>query len=82
MSNIHGYCPFCSANLDGDLVINYPLTEGKTMEEALEYAKNYSGWSEHKEKNRWGRVIGLYDIRKDRTTAYKCPDCEKTWDRV
>ena len=82
MSNIKGYCPHCNADLDGDLVIDYPLSQGKTMEEALAYAAMYAGWNEHGKDNRWSRAIGLYDIRKDRTTMYKCPDCGKTWDRV
>jgi ssDNA-binding Zn-finger/Zn-ribbon topoisomerase 1 len=81
VSNINGYCPHCNADLDGDLVINYPLTQGKTMEEAFEYASFYAGWDEHKERNRWGRAVALYDIHKDRTAAYRCPDCEKIWDR-
>ena len=81
MSNIHGYCPHCNANLDGDLVINYPLSQGKSMEEALEYASHYAGWNQNKEKNRWGRATALYSILKDRVIAYRCPDCEKTWDR-
>jgi hypothetical protein len=79
MSNIHGYCPHCNADLDGDLVINYPLSQGKTMDEAIAYAAMYAGWDKHKEANRWGRAIGLYDVNQDRTTAYRCPDCQKTW---
>jgi hypothetical protein len=81
MTNINGYCPHCNANLDGELVINYPLSEGKTMEEALEYAKFYAGWDEHAEANRWGRAFGLYSLEKDCTIGYRCPDCNKTWDR-
>jgi len=80
MNNIHGCCPHCNANLDGDLVINYPLSQDKTMEEAIEYASYYAGWDEHKENNRWGRAIALYDRDRDRTTAYRCPDCSKTWE--
>jgi hypothetical protein len=47
MTNINGHCPHCNANLDGDLIINYPLSQGKTMEEALNYASFYAGWNEH-----------------------------------
>lgn len=82
MSNIHGYCPHCNVDLDGDLVIDYPLSQGKTREEALEYASSYCGWDEHGEKNRFSRAIGLYDINKDRTTAYRCPNCNKTWESL
>jgi hypothetical protein len=81
MDNIHGYCPFCSANLDGDLVINYPLSQGYTEDLVLEYVASYEGWDEHGEANRWGRAIALYDRDKDMTTAYRCPDCNETWER-
>lgn len=80
-TNINGYCPHCNADLDGDLVIDYPLNQGKTMEEAIEYASNYAGWQQHGENNRWGRQIGIYDMGKDRTTGYKCPDCNGEWKR-
>jgi len=79
--SINGYCPHCNANLDGDLVIDYPLSQGKTMEEAIEYASFYAGWEKHGKLNRWGRQIGVYDMRKDRTVAYKCPDCNGEWGR-
>lgn len=75
--NINGYCPHCNTNLDGDLVINYPLSQGKTMEEALDYASSYSGWEQHGTENRWGRAISLYNFRLDRTTGHRCPDCGK-----
>jgi len=81
MSNIHGYCPHCNADLDGDLVINFPMRQGMSMDEALAYASMYEGWSEHGEANRWSRAIALYDRDKDRTTAYRCPDCNETWER-
>lgn len=81
MSSIHGFCPHCNASLDGDLVIDYPLSQGRSREEALAYATMYAGWNEHGEANRWGRAIALYDIGKDRTTAYRCPDCQGTWER-
>jgi hypothetical protein len=82
MSNINGYCPHCNANLDGDLVINYPLSQGYTPDLVLKYVASYEGWNEHREANRWNRAIALYDMRKDRTTAYRCPDCGETWDRT
>ena len=78
--NINGFCPFCKTSLDGDLVIDYPLSQGKSLVEALEYAASYAGWSEHGDANRWGRAIGLYDMGKDRTIAYKCPDGGQTWE--
>lgn len=79
--NIHGFCPHCNANLDGELIISYALESNKSKEEALSYAKSYEGWDRYGELNRWGRVISLYDIKKDKTTAYRCLDCENTWER-
>lgn len=78
---INGNCPHCNASLDGDLVTDYPLSQGKSKEEALAYAASYEGWNKHGENNRWCRAIALYDVAKDRTTAYRCPDCHKTWKR-
>lgn len=26
------------------------------------------------------RKIGIYDLRKDRTVKWKCPDCDGEWD--
>jgi hypothetical protein len=81
MSNINGNCPHCNADLDGDLVIDYPLSQGKTMDEALAYAAMYAGWNEHGEGNRWGRAISLYSLEKDCTIGHRCPDCNGTWER-
>lgn len=30
---------------------------------------------------RFSRRIGLYDLDRDRTTGYACPDCGGTWSR-
>lgn len=79
MSNINGYCPHCNADLDGDLVINYPLRLGKSVDEALHYASTYRGWDEYGIKNRWNRSRGIYDANLDRTTENECPDCNKRW---
>lgn len=79
--SIHGYCPHCNANLDGDLVIDYSLSQGKSKEEALKYSRFYDGWNEHGEDNRWDRAVGLYCEDRDRTIGYRCPDCNETWER-
>jgi hypothetical protein len=70
-------CQHCNIYLLGELVINYPLQQGKTMEEAIAYAKNYSGWEKYGVENRWDLRIGIYDIEKDRTVKYICPNCKK-----
>lgn len=30
---------------------------------------------------KFSRAIGIYDLRQDRTVAYRCPDCEEEWER-
>ena len=79
--NIHGYCPHCNADLDGDLVINYPLNLGQDMAEAVRYASNYSGFKEYGLANRWGRAIAIYDMSRDRAVEWECPDCKGRWPR-
>jgi hypothetical protein len=74
--NIHGYCPHCKADLDGKLIIQVAIDMGKTQEEALKYAANYEGWEKYGELNKFSRVVAIYDIFKDRTTSYRCPDCK------
>lgn len=44
--NINGFCPHCNASLDGDLVIDYPLSQGKSKEEALDKFINETGWDD------------------------------------
>jgi ssDNA-binding Zn-finger/Zn-ribbon topoisomerase 1 len=29
----------------------------------------------------FGREINVYDMKEDRTVAYKCPDCQYEWKR-
>lgn len=74
-------CPHCNANLDGDLVIETFREMYKDEEEALKAAKCYAGWEPHGLQNRWGREIGVYCQDRDRTVAYRCPDCKKEWNR-
>lgn len=81
MINIHGYCPHCNTNLDGDLVIESFLNSGYDLTRAKTYAGMYVGWDEHGENNRWSRAIGMYSMSSDRTTSYRCPDCHRTWER-
>ena len=74
-SNIHGYCPHCNTNFDGELIIEFFITKGYTEEEADAIAAQYEGYNQHGQSNRWDRRIGLYDMEKDRTVANRCPDC-------
>lgn len=29
----------------------------------------------------YSRVIGIYDRSRDRTVAWRCPDCDTEWER-
>jgi hypothetical protein len=71
-------CPNCKADLDGDLIFDTGMEMYGTEENAIEYASFYGAT---KTEGRWGREIAIYDRDKDRTTAYRCPDCGHEWSR-
>lgn len=77
MSNEHGYCPHCKANLDGGDIVETFINKGYSPEKARETAKLY-GYS--KGRTQWGREIGIeYD--RDCIEEYQCPDCKGKWPR-
>lgn len=54
-----------------------------THEQALIAADEVSvSYGASRNKGRWGREIGIYDMEKDRTVKWKCPDCDHEWERV
>ena len=78
--NEHGYCPNCGINFDGDLIFDTFMERYEGDEEkALETASMYGAT---KTKGRWGHKIAIYNLEKDMTTRWKCPDCEHIWDRT
>lgn len=91
----HGNCPHCGACLDGESIWETGLRmarEGrhyeqcdvpaKDKDEAYALADKYAAcYGADRTKGRWGRAIGIYDIDRDRTVKWKCPDCEGEWDR-
>jgi hypothetical protein len=79
MKNEHGYCPNCNADLDGDSIWEHFFKETGDEREATKIADMYGAT---REKGKFGRQIGLYDRDKDRTVAWKCPDCEHVWERT
>ena len=79
MTNEHGYCPNCNADLDGDSIWETFFQLTGNEEEADRKAEMYGA---NREKGRWGRTIALYDRDKDRTVGWKCPDCEHVWERT
>lgn len=70
-------CPHCGTNLLGEKIIDVFLAQGKSHDQALEWASHYQGFEEYGIENRFGREIGIYDIEKDRTVYYICPDCKE-----
>ena len=72
-------CPKCNSNLEGQLIYEtfldqYAGDETKALEAAAMYGAT-------KTEGRWGRAIGIYSMEKDRTVAYRCPDCGHEWKR-
>jgi hypothetical protein len=74
----HGYCPNCKVDLDGGSIWEHFYKETGSESEATRIA---SGYGATKEKGQWGREIGIYDWDKDRTVAWRCPDCNHEWAR-
>ena len=75
----HGHCPNCKVDLDGGSIWEHFFKEYGDEKKADEAAELYGAT---REKGQWGRAIGLYDRDKDRTVAWKCPDCEHVWERL
>lgn len=79
MKNEHGHCPNCNADLDGGSIWETFFQLTGSEEEADRKAEMYGA---NREKGKWGRTIALYDRDKDRTVAWKCPDCGHAWERI
>ena len=79
MKNEHGHCPNCNANLDGGSIWETFFQLTGSEKEADRKTEMYGA---NREKGRWGRTIALYDRDKDRTVAWKCPDCGHAWERI
>jgi hypothetical protein len=78
MKNEHGYCPHCGTDLDGEGIWQHFYEKLGTERQADETAELYGAT---REKGKFGRVIGIYDMEKDRTVRWKCPDCDGEWPR-
>lgn len=94
MDNEHGYCPKCNADLDGGSIWQTfydqaiegkhykhegtPASEDEAKRLADASAKLYGA---SRTKGKWGRVIGMTDMIKDRIVSWVCPDCKHEWPR-
>lgn len=74
----HGNCPSCGVSFNGGSIWETGLKMHGTEEAADEYAAAYGAT---RTTGQWGRQIGIYDMEKDRTVQYQCPDCGHTWGR-
>ena len=55
------------------------LDPEEAQKAADEVSESYGATKTH---GKWGRAIGIYDMYKDRTARWKCPDCGHEWDRA
>lgn len=72
----HGICPACKADLNGELIWE-TLRHRLGDMEATRVAQSFYGAT--RTEGRWGRQIAIYDQERDRTVAYRCPDCNHEW---
>lgn len=72
----HGNCPNCNANLNGELIWNTFYEQSGDEAEADVSSAMYGAT---RTKGHWGRQMSIYDMGKDRTVAYQCPDCKHEW---
>lgn len=78
MTNEHGYCPNCGADLDGGSIWEHFFKEKGSEFWADHIAEMYGAT---REKGQWGRAIGIYDMEQDCTMLWQCPDCAHQWER-
>lgn len=91
--NDHGSCPHCGADLNGGSIWEYfykalqetgyyhdasPIPSDEAEKEADRIAANYGAT---RTEGQWGRQIGIYDMERDRTVEWECPDCHGRWNR-
>lgn len=74
--NEHGYCPKCNANMDGGDILEHFRSQDGNEERAKETASHY-GYEPG--RTQWCRAIGIYDLDKDRTVQWQCPECDHVW---
>jgi hypothetical protein len=67
-------CPNCNAQFEKDDIYEVFLKKYGDEKKALEVAALY-GWTKEN-PCKFSRVIGVYCYVKDRTTHWKCPDCD------
>ena len=76
MTNDHGSCKSCGYSFNGRYVWDHLFEETGSEEQATNYAEMY-GCS--KGNGRFGKQVGIYDIGRDATVAWLCPNCGYRW---
>jgi len=92
MTDEHGNCPACNADMNGGSIWETGLAfalAGKhyrqqgvpaTGEEAERLADDYAeAYGAHRTKGRWGRAIGI--VENDSVARWQCPYCGHEWAR-
>jgi len=86
----HGRCPHCDADLNGgsiwqtfyDQAMKGLKGRVPTEEEAATLAdESAEMYGATRTSGQWGRKIGIYDMEKDCTVEWQCPDCDGRWPR-
>ena len=72
------FCPKCKVDLDDELIFDVFMDKYNNKELALEYASFYGA---NETSGKFGRQIAIYDRERDRTVAFRCPDCNYEWKR-
>lgn len=75
--NENGYCPFCETDLDGEDMVDFFVSEGKTLSQAYVHAMVYFRYGDNNTK--FTRMIPLYDKNTGKNIGHKCPDCGEEW---
>ena len=74
--NQHGHCPNCKTDLDGEPIWQFFFKKTGSEKEATHEAKFFGAT---RTRGKFGRQIGICSLEKDRTVAWKCPDCGHEW---
>lgn len=73
-------CPRCNVSLEGGSIWEHFFRVTGSEESATDCASAYGATRENNKQ--WKREIGIYSNHKDRTVAYRCPDCYHEWERA
>lgn len=78
MKDNHGHCPNCNLDLNGGSI--WATFNEKYADEAKadEIAAMYGAT---RDTGSWGKAISIYDMERDITVAWKCPECNHQWER-